>query len=38
MVELGLNINALGGPQRVEWDNDGIRLMGWTELTGRVEW
>ncbi len=29
---------APGGTQRVEWTDDGIRLTGWAELIGCVDW
>jgi diaminopimelate epimerase len=32
------DVIAPGGTQRVEWNEDGIRLTGWAELTGRVDW
>lgn len=33
-----LDVVAPGGRQRVEWTEDGIRLTGWAEVVGEVDW
>ena len=33
-----LDIVSPGGTQRVEWENDGIYLTGWAQITARGHW
>jgi diaminopimelate epimerase len=33
-----VDVVAPGGRQRVEWSEAGIRLTGWAEVVGEVEW
>lgn len=33
-----LEITAPGGTQRVDWDETGLKLTGWAEVVGSVDW
>ena len=33
-----LDVTAPGGTQRVEWTDAGVRLTGWAELVGELDW
>ena len=33
-----LTVEAPGGPQRVEWTDDGLWLTGWAEVLAELEW
>lgn len=33
-----IDVVAPGGTQRVEWDDAGLKLTGWAEVVGEVQW
>jgi diaminopimelate epimerase len=37
-AERTVTVEAPGGTQRVEWQDDGLWLTGWAEVVAYVEW